>query len=94
MKFYAKAKFGIMNRVHGAFLMASYEKPSIVIGNDTRARMAAEIGLKHYFVNDVDIDLLRNEYEFLKNGGDGFAERFRLIKEKAFADYMKAFSKL
>ena len=94
MKFYAKAKFGIMNRVHGAFLMASYEKPSIVIGNDTRARMAAEIGLKHYFVNDVDIDLLRNEYEFLKNGGDGFAERFKRIKEKAFADYMKAFSKL
>lgn len=92
MKFYRKAKFGIMNRVHGAFLMASYGKPSIVIGNDSRAKMAAEIGLKHYFVNDVDSEILNKEYEYLKQGADNFSERFKTIKNKAFADYMKAFS--
>jgi len=92
MKFYSKAKFGIMNRVHGAFLMASYGKPSIVIGNDSRARMPEEIGLKHYFVNDVDYELLNKEYEFLKNGADDFSKRFKKIKEKAFNDYMKALS--
>lgn len=94
MKFYSKAKFGIMNRVHGAFLMASYGKPSIVIGNDSRARMPEEIGLKHYFVNDADYKLLNQEYEFLKSGADNFAERFKVIKEKAYGDYMKAFSAL
>jgi len=92
MKFYSKAKFGIMNRVHGAFLMASYGKPSIVIGNDSRARMPEEIGLKHYFVNDVDYELLNKEYELLKNGADNFTERFKVIKEKAFGNYMKALS--
>jgi len=94
MKFYSKAKFGIMNRVHGAFLMASYGKPSIVIGNDSRARMSEEIGLKHYFVNDVDHEVLNKEYEFLKNGADNFSERFKIIKQKAFTDYMKALSVL
>lgn len=94
MKFYSKAKFGIMNRVHGAFLMACYGKPSIVIGNDSRARMPEEIGLKHYFVNEADYELLNREYKFLKDGGDNFRERFKSIKEKAFDDYMKALSVL
>lgn len=92
MKFYSRAKFGIVNRVHGAFLMASYGKPSIVVGNDSRARMPEEIGLKHFFVNDVDYNLLTQEYEYLKNGADNFVERFKLIKEKAYHDYMEALS--
>ncbi len=94
MKFYSKAKFGIMNRVHGAFLMAAFGKPSIVIGNDSRGRMPGEIGLKHFFVNDADYDLLNREYEFLKSGADNYSERFKAIKEKAYEDYMQAFSKL
>ena len=77
MKFYSKAKFGIMNRVHGAFLMASFGKPSVVIGNDSRARMPEEIGLRHYFVNDVDYDVLNKEYEFLASGADNYSERFK-----------------
>jgi len=92
MDFYAKAKFGIMNRVHGAFLMASYGKPSIVIGNDSRAKMASEIGLENYFVNDVDHELLNQKYEFLKKGADNFEEKFQGIKEKAFDDYMRVLS--
>ncbi len=92
MKFYSKAKFGIMNRVHGAFLMASYGKPSIVIGNDSRAKMSEEIGIKYYFVNDVSCDLLIKEYEFLKNGTDNFSNRFKIIKKVAFKNYMKALS--
>jgi len=92
MKFYSKAKFGIMNRIHGAFMMASYGKPSMIIGNDSRARMAEEIGIKHYFVNDVDYEVLNQEYKFLKSGADNFNSRFKVIKEKAFNDYMKALS--
>jgi hypothetical protein len=94
MRFYSKAKFGIMNRVHGGFLMASYGKPSIIIGNDSRARMAEEIGLKNYFVNDVDYDVLMQEYAFLSSGADNFKERFKAIKSKAFNDYQKALSVL
>lgn len=94
MKFYSKAKFGIMNRVHGALLMASFGKPSLVIGNDSRAKMAMEMGLKVYFVGDVDHNLLNEEYEVLKNGCDLFCERSKIIKRQAFKDYMKALSVL
>lgn len=92
MKLYSRAKFGIMNRVHGAFMLASLGKPSIIIGNDSRARMAEEIGLKSYFVNDVDLEILENSYSFLNAGADSFSDRFRLIKEKAFTDYQNALS--
>ena len=56
--------------------------------------MAEEIGLKHYFVNDVDYELLNREYEFLKSGANNFNNRFKVIKEKAYKDYMKALSVL
>lgn len=94
MKFYAKAKFGIMNRVHGAFQMASYGKPSIIIGNDSRARMASEIGLESFFVNDVDLDFLMQQYELLLQGYNNFEERFQKIHQKAEQDYLKALEKL
>tara|TARA_A100001011_G_C14241293_1_gene813372 strand:- start:359 stop:1459 length:1101 start_codon:yes stop_codon:yes gene_type:complete len=89
MRFYSKAKFGIMNRLHGAILMASFGKPSVVIANDSRSRMLEEVGIKHYFVNEVDCEVLNREYEFLKSGANSFSERFKAIKDKAFKDYMK-----
>ncbi len=94
VKFYAKAKFGIMNRVHGAFMIASFGRPSFVIGNDSRARMVEEIGLKHAFVNDVDLDRLMSEYANLKNGADDFTRRFSKIKQKAYHEYMGALAVL
>ncbi len=53
MQFYARAKWGVMNRVHGAFMMASLGKPAVVVGNDSRARMIEHLELPSYFVNDV-----------------------------------------
>lgn len=94
MKFYAKAKFGIVNRVHAAFLMASFGKPSIVIGNDTRARMAENIGLEHFFVNDADYGFLMSKYELLKGDADNYGARFHEIKDRAFSDYMEALAPL
>jgi hypothetical protein len=54
MRFYAKAKWGIMNRVHGAFMMASFGKPAAVIGSDSRAKMIENLSLSSYYVNDVE----------------------------------------
>lgn len=90
MEFYSKAKYGILNRVHGAFLMASLGKPSVVIGNDTRARMAEEIGLESYFVSDVDCHFLLGKAEQLRLQQDDFSEKFDVIKKKAYLDYMNA----
>ncbi|WP_029922518.1 hypothetical protein [Nevskia soli] len=53
MKFYARAKFGIVNRVHAGFMMASLGKPVAVIGNDSRALMINNLNLPSYYVDDV-----------------------------------------
>lgn len=92
--FYSRAKFGILNRVHGAFMMASMGKPSVVIGNDSRAKMTSHIGLRNYFVNDANFELLMSEYEFLSKGADSFGERFKEIKDKAYKDYREALGKI
>ncbi len=53
MKFYSRAKWGVMNRVHGAFMLASLGKPAAVIGNDSRAKMIENLKLPSYYVQDV-----------------------------------------
>lgn len=90
--FYSRAKFGIVNRVHGAFLMASFGKPAVVIGNDSRAKMVSEIGLESFFVNDINFEFLMEQYEYLNNGANNFIERFKALKRKAYDDYIEALS--
>jgi len=94
IKFYAKAKFGIMNRVHGAFLIASFGRPAVLIGNDSRVKMLEEIGLPHTFVNNADLDWLLEQYEYLKNGGNNYSQKFNWIKKKAYNNYQEALSVL
>jgi hypothetical protein len=53
MRFYAKAKFGVVNRVHAGFMMASLGKPVAVIGSDSRARMINNLNLPSYYVGRV-----------------------------------------
>lgn len=88
MEFYSRAKLGVVNRVHAAFMMASLGKPSVVIGNDSRARMVAEIGLSHLFVNDADEALLINQYEQLLEMRGEYANRFQQIRQSALAAYL------
>ena len=94
IRFYAKAKFGIMNRVHGAFLIASFGRPAVLIGNDSRVKMSEEIELRHTFVNNADLDWLLEQYEYLKHEGDNYSEQFKIIKKKAYNDYQEALSVL
>ena len=92
MKVYGEAKYGIMNRVHGSFLMASYGAPSFIIGNDSRATMANEIGLKSIFINEADRDVLISEYEILRESSKGYESTFNSIKADAYKKYISVLS--
>lgn len=91
LKFYSKAKCGIMNRVHGAFVIAAFGRPILVVGNDTRARMVEEIGGRSYFVNNVDADFLLQDYDRIMNESKSFIAQFNEIKTKARSDYFNSF---
>ncbi|MFC1603326.1 polysaccharide pyruvyl transferase family protein [Pseudomonadota bacterium] len=92
VEFYARAKYGVVNRVHAAFIMAALGKPSLVIGNDSRARMANQIGLKSLFVNDATPDLLISNSVGLSKMSSDYADMIHHIKDDAFNAYIKAIS--
>jgi len=94
MKFYSKAKFGIMNRIHGAFLLASFGKPSVIIGTDSRAKMSSEIGVESAFVNDINSEYLLDKYEVLNKIYQKSKDKFKFLKKKAFDNYMEMLSNL
>jgi len=53
LRMYAKSRFGVLNRVHGAMVLAGLGRPAIVVGNDSRSRMGELMHLPVSFVNDA-----------------------------------------
>jgi hypothetical protein len=92
MRFYARAKWGVMNRVHGAFMMASLGKPAVVIGTDTRARMIENLGLRSYFVNDVKELGVDRLIEEARSRCDVYADQISGIRARARRAYEAALS--
>lgn len=87
MQFYSRAKWGILNRVHGAFMMASFGKPAVVIGNDSRARMIENLGLTSYFVNDVkEVGIERLIHE-ASSRVDSYPEHIEAVRASATQAY-------
>jgi hypothetical protein len=90
IRFYAGARFGVVNRVHAAFMMASFGKPVAVIGNDSRALMVNTLNLPSYFVGDVSdlggehivesiaarVDTYRDEVEYIRRSS---LERYKTL---------------
>lgn len=86
MRFYSGARFGIVNRVHAGFMLASLGKPVVVIGSDSRARMIELLGLNAYFVNDVpEPHSLFSELLGLESS---YFERIESVRSKARARYL------
>lgn len=91
MKFYSRAKFSFLNRVHGGFMQGSLGKPSLIIGNDTRAKMSAEVGLESVFVNDATFDFLVSKYHELSSEYTKYPVIIKEIREKAMNAYLTLF---
>ncbi len=88
IEFYSHAKFGIVNRVHSAFLMAGLGKPSVIVGNDTRAKMSDLVKLENFFVNDVSLEFLRDKASQLAERASSFRDEIFDIKEKSQEKYV------
>lgn len=88
IKFYAHSLCGVVNRIHSAFAIASFGRPSLVIGSDTRATMAEEIGLHHIFVSDATPARLQAEFEILCEQIKEYHRRIFNIKQTAERKYL------
>jgi hypothetical protein len=87
LKLYSRTKWGLVNRVHGAFAMASLGKPAAVIGSDTRAHMARVLGLPEVFVNDATESWIDSTIPWLRAAASDFPQRIAEIKATAAVGY-------
>lgn len=89
LRMYAKASFGVLNRVHGAMVMAGMGRPAVVVGNDSRARMAELMGLPTYFVNEVTQARLRDHIADFEARPDEWSDKLMAIKADARKQYLQ-----
>lgn len=90
LNFYSRAQYFIGCRVHAAFATASFGKPAFVLGNDTRAKMTEELGLKSVCVKDVTVDLLMSKADELEKMCNDYPEQFSIIKKSAYNSYIQS----
>jgi len=85
---YARARIGVLNRVHGAVVMAGLGRPAVVVGNDSRARMAELIGLPTYYVNGVTREEIDGQIADFDAHPDAWSERLMAVKDNARRQYL------
>ena len=93
MRFYSRARFGIVNRVHAGFMMASFGRPCAVIGNDSRALMMKNLQLPTYFVEDVNSVLIDTIIHDLLEQEDSYRSIIEEIRVKARTSYTEKITK-
>lgn len=94
MNFYAGARFGIVNRVHAGFMMASFGKPAAVIGNDSRALMIRNLNLTPHYVGDVDAHLIDKMIDELLLREKTYIDEIEEIRKAARSNYVEKISKV
>jgi hypothetical protein len=84
---YAPCAAVVANRVHGAVAAAGLGVPSIILGNDTRARIGGAIGMPVFRAAELaPVDVVRVAERFIQKGE---AERSRLaaLRERTLDEY-------
>lgn len=89
---YARARGGVVNRVHGAFALASFGRPALVVGNDSRARMAAQIGMPSLHVAEATPERLQSAWGTLEQDARGCQDRLESLREAVRARYLELLS--
>jgi len=88
LRLYSRARWGLLNRVHGCFALASLGKPSAVIGSDSRAAMVRLLGLSGVFVNDATDEWLERTADELDRRSATFPGQMAGLKTAAAAHYV------
>jgi hypothetical protein len=86
---FARASCGVVNRVHAAFAIASFGRPSLVIGNDSRARMTEMIGLPNIHVGAATLERLDSEFITMRTAEPATAARLDALCERTEEAYLK-----
>jgi len=89
LRMYAKARFGVLNRVHGAMVLAGLGRPAVVVGNDSRGRMCELMHLPVSFVNDATPEGLLAHCADFADQPEAWSDRLLATKSVCRAQYLR-----
>ncbi|ABF42801.1 hypothetical protein Acid345_3801 [Candidatus Koribacter versatilis Ellin345] len=75
LKAYSKALYGLCNRVHGAAAVATFGRPAIVVGGDSRINLIEQFGLPAYDHRQIDGPKLIERVEHIERNYDDYVRR-------------------
>jgi polysaccharide pyruvyl transferase WcaK-like protein len=82
LKAYARASFGVCNRVHAGAAIASFGRPAVVIGGDSRIELIEQFGLPAFDHRDLDAETLIAAVHEMESHHEGYKQRLaRCIAE-------------
>ncbi len=90
VKFYADCAGGVFNRIHGAMVLASYGRPSLVVGTDTRMKMAELIGIPTESVGHIREHAPREAYNRIFRDTALFEKRMQHTLAETERKYLSA----
>jgi len=88
LKVYSKARYGICNRVHAAAGVASFGRPALVVGGDSRVNLIEQFGLPAVDHRETDAaEIIKLIDQFERDGG--YAQNLKRRADEAERDYVR-----
>jgi hypothetical protein len=92
LKAYSKARYGLCNRVHATAAIASFGRPAIVVGGDSRINLIEQFGLPAYDHRELDGPDLTSAVRMLEENYEEYAAKLSDRIRFAEREYLAAIS--
>jgi hypothetical protein len=93
LKVYSKARYGLCNRVHAGAAVASFGRPAIVVGGDSRINLIEQFGLPAFDHRDLDGPGLTAIVRTLEENYGEYADKLNertLLAEREYIEAINA----
>ncbi len=90
---YSKARYGLCNRVHSGGAIASFARPVIVVGGDSRINLIKQFGMPTVDHRDIDGPGLLRMVQDLEQNYDAYVAKLKNVIRSTEGAYMDALSK-
>jgi hypothetical protein len=94
LKVYSKAHYGLCNRVHAGAAVASFGRPAIVVGGDSRINLIEQFGLPAFDHRDVAGSRLVEIVHGVEDNYDEYVDKLRDRTLRAEQEYVNAVTSL
>jgi hypothetical protein len=92
LRAYARARFGVCNRVHGAAAIAAFGRPALVIGGDSRIELVAQFGMPAMDHRQTDAADLNAAIAQLEDGYTFLSTQISTRAAEAEREYLRLIS--